>query len=72
MSENKANGREDAVVSEMIKKLLLEKIYAITECFQARLMGLFKAPSSWKIVKLVFLRNQRNGSEVTEPSRQHQ
>ena len=40
------NGPEDAVVSEMIKQLPL----------QERLMGQTEAPSSWKIVKLEFLR----------------
>ena len=44
------NGPEDAVVSEMIKQLPLEKIFTITRCFQE----LFKG--SWKIVKLIFLR----------------
>ena len=56
MSENKVNGPEDAVVSEMIKQLPLEKIYIIKRCFQERLMGKMEAPSSWKIVKLVFSR----------------
>ena len=56
MSENKVNGPEDAAVSEMIKQLPLEKIYTVTTCFQERLMGQTEAPSSWKIVKLVFLR----------------
>ena len=56
MSENKGNGPEDAVVSEMIKQLPLEKIYTVTKCFQERFMGQMEAPSSWKIVKLVFLR----------------
>ena len=56
MSENKVNGLEDTVVGEMIKQLPKEKIYTITKCFQERFMGLTEAPSSWKIVKLVFLR----------------
>ena len=50
------HGPEDAVVSEMIKQLPLEKIYTITRCFQERFMHQMEAPSSWKIVKLVFLR----------------
>ena len=57
MSDNKVNGPEDAVVSEMIKQLPLEKICKIMQCFQERFMGQMEAPSSWKIVKLVFLRN---------------
>ena len=36
MSKNKFNGQEDAVVTEMIKQLLLEKIYIITKCCQER------------------------------------
>ena len=56
MSENKVNGPEDAVVSEMIKQLALEKIYTITKCFQECFMDQMEAPSSWKILKLVFLR----------------
>ena len=55
MSENKINGPEDAVVSEMIKQLPLEKIYTFTMCFQERFMSKMEAPSSWKIVRLVFL-----------------
>ena len=50
------NGPEDAVVSEMIKQLPLEKIDIITRCFQERYMGKMEAPSSWKVVKLAFLR----------------
>ena len=48
-------GLRDAVVSEMIKQLSLEKINTITKCFQERFMGQMEAPSSWKVVKLVFL-----------------
>ena len=40
----------------MIKQLPLEKICTITRCFQVRVMGQMEVPSSWKIVKLVFLR----------------
>ena len=56
MSQNKVNGPGDAVVSEMIKQLPHEKIYTLTMCFQERFMGQMEASSSWKIVKLVFLR----------------
>ena len=55
MSENQVHGLEDAFVSEMIKKLPLEKIYVTTRCFQERFMGQVDAPSSWILVKLVFL-----------------
>ena len=56
MSENKVNGPDDVIVSEMIKQLPQEKIYEVTMCFQQRFMGKMEAPNSWKIVKLVFLR----------------
>ena len=56
MSENKVNGPDDAKVSDMIKQLPLKKVYIVTRCFQERFMGQMEAPSSWKIVKLVFLR----------------
>ena len=56
MSDNKVNGPEDAIASEMINQLPLEKIYTITKCFQQRFMVQMESPSSWKIVKLVFLR----------------
>ena len=39
LSDNQVNGPEDAIVSEMIKKLPMEKIYSIARCFQERLMG---------------------------------
>ena len=48
MSENKVNGPEDALVSEMIKQLPLEKICTLTKCFQERFMGQMEAPRSWK------------------------
>ena len=56
MCDNKVNGLEDAIVSEMIKQLPLEKIYTITKCFQERFLGQMEAPSSWTISILVFLR----------------
>ena len=58
MCDNKVNGTEDAVVSEMTKQLPLEKIYTIMKCFQERFSGQVEAPSWWKIVKLV-LRNSK-------------
>ena len=39
MFNNKVNGSEDAVVSEMIKQLPLVKIYIITKCFSRTLYG---------------------------------
>ena len=56
MSENKVNGQEDAVVTEMIKQLLVEEIFICCEVFSGTLMGQMDAPSSWKIVRLVSLR----------------
>ena len=54
----------------MIKQLPMSKIIIIKRCFQERFMGQMEAPSSWKIVKLVFSRkpdaDQRRGSEATE------
>ena len=56
MSENKVNGQEDAVETEMIKQLLVEEIFICCEVFSGTLMGQMDAPSSWKIVRLVSLR----------------
>ena len=57
MSENKVNGPEDAIVSDMIKRLPMEKIYTFfARCFQERFMGMMEYSSSWKVVRLVFLR----------------
>ena len=56
MSDNKVNGLEDSIESELIKQFPLEKIYTISKCFQERFLGQMQSPSSWKIVKLVFLR----------------
>ena len=39
MSNNKVNGPDDAIVSEMIKTLPKEKVYTTTRCFQERVMG---------------------------------
>ena len=39
LSDNKVNGPEDAIVSEMIKKLPMEKIYTFAECFQEEFLG---------------------------------
>ena len=39
LRDNKVNGPEDAVVGEMIKILLVEKMYTIARCFQDRFYG---------------------------------
>ena len=54
MSDNTVDGLEEAVLSEKIEQLPLEKTNFITKCFQEHFMGLMEAPSSWKVVKLVF------------------
>ena len=56
LSDDKVNGPEDAIVSEMIKRLPMEKMFTIVRCCQERFSGLMESPSSWKKVKLVFLR----------------
>ena len=57
MAENKVNGPEDSIASEVIKQLPQENFLEITRCFQDRCMELEEASSPWAIVKLVFLRN---------------
>ena len=54
LSDNKVNGPEDAIVSEMIKRLPMEKNHIIARCFQERFLGLMESRSSWKIVELFF------------------
>ena len=70
MSDNKVSGPEDAVVSEMIKLLPLEKIYIITRCFQERFMGQMEVQVRGTIVKLVFLRKPCRGTEEGDPKLQ--
>ena len=48
LSENKVQGPQDAIVSEMTKRLPMEKIL--------HFHGMMESPGSWKVVKLVFLR----------------
>ena len=47
---------EDAIVSQMIKRLPMEKIYIITKCFQERFLGRMEVSELMQVVKLVFLR----------------
>ena len=56
MLENKANGPEDATASEMMEQLPQEKFSPPHNTFKTRYVGLVDAPSSWRIVKLIFLR----------------
>ena len=47
------DGPEDAIVSEMMKKLPMEKICTIARCFQEEFM---ESPNSRKVGNLVFLK----------------
>ena len=47
MNNHGVSGPEDTVVSEMIKILLLKKIYTATRCFQERFVGQLDSSSSW-------------------------
>ena len=53
LRENKVNGPEDAIVSDVS----IKKIYTLTLCYQERFMGMMEFSSSWKVVKMVFLKN---------------
>ena len=66
-SDNKVIGPEDAIVSEMVKKLPME-IYTIAMCFQERFMGLMESLNSLKIVKLRKL-PRRKESKAAEQQR---
>ena len=55
-TRTKIDGPEDTIVNEMIKTLSSEKICTFERWVQERFMGLVESPTSWKIVKLVFLR----------------
>ena len=48
LSDNKANGPEDVIVCEMIKKSPVEKICTMTKCCQERVMDIWNPPRSWK------------------------
>ena len=48
----------DLVTQLKARYLPMEKIYVVTRCFQERFLGQMEAPSSRKIVKLVFLRKR--------------
>ena len=75
-SDNKVYGPEEAVVSEMIEQLALEKIFIVMRCFSRAVSRVRWRPSSWKIVKVIFLRkpdaeSKKKGSEATGPLRSH-
>ena len=50
MAEERVNGPEVSIVTEMIKQLPHDTIYELTRCFQDYFMGQEEAPSSWTIV----------------------
>ena len=62
---------EGRLVSEMLKRLPLVKIFEMANVFQERFMGKAQASDSWKIVQLVSLRKpdaeRRKGSRVSGP-----
>ena len=64
MSDNKVNGPDDAIVSEMIKQLPLDKIYTVTTCFQERFMGQMESPTSWKNREIDGVSKLMEGGEV--------
>ena len=55
MAENKVNGPEDSIVSEMIKQVP-PKILSDRKMLPRPICGVGGSPSSWKNVRLVFLR----------------
>ena len=59
MTEKKSTKPEDSIVREMIKQLQKRKIYQITKYFQYLFMKMADTSSSWRIMKLVFLRNMQ-------------
>ena len=52
----KVNGPRDQIVSEMLLRLPLKKVYEVAHFFQERFVGKADAPISWTLVQLVFLR----------------
>ena len=64
----RSTGPKTPIVSEMIKRLPMETIYTVTRFFHDRFMGQMESPSSWKVVKLVFLRKdqklQSNSTDI--------
>ena len=51
LGDNKVEGPEDAIVSEMIKWLPMKKIYTISKCLQERFMGQMESPTSRRLWK---------------------
>ena len=56
MQTDTATRPEDIIETEMLKELAIETIFETTDWFQRRFRGKCDSPSSWRIVKLVFLR----------------
>ena len=55
----------------MIKRLPMEKIHTFTRCFWERFLGRMESPSSWKVVKLLFLRKPDAWLEERNPVLRH-
>ena len=61
MSDNKISGPKDAMVSEMVKILPLEKFYTTTRCFQERFVGQMNAPEGARdLEKTSYWRSQQD------------
>ena len=65
MSDNKVNGLEDVVVSEVIKRLPWEKIYTITRAFKNFSRARWKLEADGRLRNLYFLR----GNQMRNPGR---
>ena len=60
MSDNKISGPKDAMVSEMVKILPLDKFYTTTKCFQERFVGQMNAPEGARdLEKTSYWRSQQ-------------
>ena len=61
MNDNKISGSKDAMVSEMVKILPLEKFHTTTRCFQERFVGQMNAPEGARdLEKTSYRRSQQD------------
>ena len=56
MLRNKANGRADCLVTEMLQCSPTETVYEMAHWFDKRFQGECRAPEAWNILRLVFLK----------------
>ena len=56
MMKNKANGPTDCLVTEMLQCLPTETVHEVTQWFEKRFKGEYRAPEAWKILRLVSLK----------------